>query len=120
MVLLDIKHITKEGYIDITCRDYLDRFMNFVKELNESGVDVWIRQVVVPGVHDNTEYMSNLVVSGKIYFLAGIISLIEPVEVSKCLKLSIIVLDSFVKIILLCFPISSIIKFFSVKSFNSL
>ena len=61
LVLLDIKHITKEGYIDITCRDYLDRFMEFVKQLNESGKDVWIRQVVVPGIHDNSEYMTNLV-----------------------------------------------------------
>jgi pyruvate formate lyase activating enzyme len=61
MVLLDIKHINKEGYIDITCRDYLDRFMNFVRQLNESGKDVWIRQVVVPGVHDNSEYMNGLV-----------------------------------------------------------
>ena len=61
MVLLDIKHITKDGYINITCRDYLDRFMNFVKQLNESGKDVWIRQVVVPGIHDNNEYMTGLV-----------------------------------------------------------
>ncbi len=61
MVLLDIKHITKEGYIDITCRDFLDRFMNFVKQLNESGKEVWIRQVIVPGIHDNDEYMTNLV-----------------------------------------------------------
>lgn len=61
MVLLDIKHITKDGYINITCRDYLDRFMNFVKQLNESGKDVWIRQVVVPGIHDNNDYMIGLV-----------------------------------------------------------
>lgn len=57
MVLLDIKHINKEGYIDITCRDELDSFMEFVKQLNESNVEVWIRQVVVPGVHDNDEYL---------------------------------------------------------------
>ena len=31
--------------------------MNFVKDLNESGVDVWIRQVVVPGVHDKTKIL---------------------------------------------------------------
>ncbi|MGN1372317.1 MAG: pyruvate formate-lyase-activating protein [Candidatus Coprovivens sp.] len=61
LVLLDIKHITKEGYIDITCRDYLERFMEFVKQLNESGKEVWIRQVVVPGIHDNSQYMSHLV-----------------------------------------------------------
>lgn len=60
MVLLDIKHITKDGYIDITCRDYIDKFMDFVKQLNESGVEVWIRQVVVPGVHDSALYMKDL------------------------------------------------------------
>ena len=61
LVLLDIKHITKEGYMDITCRDYLERFMEFVKQLNESGKEVWIRQVIVPGIHDNSQYMSHLV-----------------------------------------------------------
>lgn len=60
MVLLDIKHINKEGYIDITDRDYLDKFFNFVKQLNETNVEVWIRQVIVPGVHDNLEYIHEL------------------------------------------------------------
>ena len=60
MVLLDIKHITKEGYMEITQRDLLDQFLLFVKELNEAHVEVWIRQVVVPGVHDNEEYIHNL------------------------------------------------------------
>lgn len=60
MVLLDIKHITKEGYIDVTCRDNLDKFMEFVKQLNESNKEVWIRQVIVPGVHDNEEYIFSL------------------------------------------------------------
>lgn len=61
IVLLDVKHITKEGYIDITCRDYMDRFMNFVEQLNKSGKEVWIRQVVVPGIHDNAEYITGLI-----------------------------------------------------------
>jgi len=60
LVLLDIKHITKEGYKDITNRDYLDRFFEFTRQLNESNVDVWIRQVIVPGVNDNEEYMHSL------------------------------------------------------------
>ncbi len=60
MVLLDIKHITKEGYIDITKRDFLDKFMDFVKELNKTNVEVWIRQVIVPGIHDNEEYIHDL------------------------------------------------------------
>lgn len=60
LILLDIKHITKEGYIDITCRDYLNKFMDFVNQLNESNKEVWIRQVIVPDVHDNEIYMKEL------------------------------------------------------------
>lgn len=60
MVLLDIKHIDKEGYIDVTTRDFLDKFFQFVKQLNESNVEVWIRQVIVPGVHDNLDYIYGL------------------------------------------------------------
>ena len=60
MVLLDIKHITYEGYEDITCHNYLDKFFQFVEQLNKSDVEVWIRQVIVPGVHDNEEYMHDL------------------------------------------------------------
>ncbi len=67
MVLLDIKHITTKGYNDITCRDYLDKFFSFVQELNKTDIEVWIRQVVVPGVHDNEEYMHDLALFIKKY-----------------------------------------------------
>ena len=60
LVLLDIKHITKEGYIDITQTDNIDKFHNFVDQLNKTNVEVWIRQVIIPDVNDNEEYMTNL------------------------------------------------------------
>ncbi len=60
MVLLDIKHITRDGYIDITQVDKIDEFFNFVNQLNKTNIEVWIRQVIVPGVHDNQEYITNL------------------------------------------------------------
>lgn len=60
LVLLDIKHITKEGYIDITQVDKLPEFFNFVEQLNNTNIEVWIRQVIVPGIHDNEEYITNL------------------------------------------------------------
>lgn len=60
LVLLDIKAINKEGFINITQRDFFDRFMEFVKQLNESGKEVWIRQVIIPGVNDNEEYIKEL------------------------------------------------------------
>lgn len=60
MVLLDIKHITDSGYKNITDRDYMNKFFKFVKQLNETNVEVWIRQVIVPGIHDNIEYIKDL------------------------------------------------------------
>lgn len=60
LVLLDIKGITKEGFIDITQRDMFDKFMEFVDALNESGKEVWIRQVIIPGVNDSIEYIKDL------------------------------------------------------------
>ena len=62
MVLLDIKHITKEGYFDITQTNYLDKFFEFVEQLNKTNVEVWIRQVIIPDVNDNIEYMNNLAI----------------------------------------------------------
>lgn len=60
LVLLDVKHTGKEGYLEVTGRDYFDKFMKFVDELNKSGIEVWIRQVIVPGVHDNRDYVLGL------------------------------------------------------------
>lgn len=60
MVLLDIKHIDRDGYVDITQVDKYDEFFNFVDQLNNSNVEVWIRQVIVPGIHDNQEYILRL------------------------------------------------------------
>ncbi|HAB67052.1 MAG TPA: pyruvate formate lyase-activating protein [Firmicutes bacterium] len=61
LVLLDIKHITKDGFNDVTSRDYFDMYMKFLEELNKSNIEVWIRQVIVPGIHDNVTYMKDLV-----------------------------------------------------------
>ena len=60
MVLLDIKHINKNGYIDITQMDKIDDFFKFVDQLNNCNVEVWIRQVIIPDVNDNEEYIHNL------------------------------------------------------------
>lgn len=60
MVLLDIKHIDREGYHEITGTDKFLNFMEFVKELNKTNLEVWIRQVIVPGINDNSDYIKNL------------------------------------------------------------
>ena len=59
LVLLDIKHTTKEGYLDITGNE-IDESLNFIKALNQSGKKVWIRQVIVPGIMDNDTYLQEL------------------------------------------------------------
>ena len=59
LVLLDIKHITKEGYLDLTGQS-MDEFYIFVDSLNKSNTKVWIRQVVIPEVNDNTQYIKDL------------------------------------------------------------
>lgn len=60
LVLLDTKHITKEGYQDITNTNNLERFEQFVEELNKTNIEVWVRQVIVPEVNDNKEYIKDL------------------------------------------------------------
>ena len=60
LVILDIKHTTKEGYFDLTGRDIGDS-LNFIEAVNKSRKKVWIRQVVVPEIMDNEEYLQSLV-----------------------------------------------------------
>ena len=60
LVLLDIKHTTKDGFKAITGgnKDIQDKF---IEHLNKSGKKIWIRQVIVPGIMDNNEYLESLV-----------------------------------------------------------
>lgn len=60
LVLLDIKHTTKEGYKQITGLE-LDEVEKFITELNKQNKPVWIRQVIVPGIMDNKEYIDSLI-----------------------------------------------------------
>lgn len=59
LVLLDIKHISNEGYLDLTGQS-MDEFYKFVDSLNKSNTKVWIRQVIIPDVNDNYEYIEEL------------------------------------------------------------
>lgn len=59
LVLLDIKHITKEGYLDLTGQS-MDEFYRFVDSLNQSNTKVWIRQVIIPDVNDHIQYIEGL------------------------------------------------------------
>lgn len=59
LVLLDIKHTNNECYKELTGID-INESLNFRSILNKSGKDVWIRQVIVPGVNDNEDYLKEL------------------------------------------------------------
>lgn len=60
IVLLDVKGINKEMFLDITQRDFFDKYLEFINYLNKSNKEVWIRQVIIPKVNDNKEYIKEL------------------------------------------------------------
>ena len=60
LVILDIKHTTKEGYKDITGLEITET-EKFIEILNKQNKPVWIRQVIVPGIMDNEEYIDSLI-----------------------------------------------------------
>lgn len=52
LVILDIKHIDNEKCKALTGRSN-EKTLAFAKKLDEAGVSVWIRQVLVPGFTDD-------------------------------------------------------------------
>lgn len=59
LVLLDIKHINPQEHKALTGRDN-DNILAFAKHLSEMGKPMWIRHVLVPGITDNDEYLTQL------------------------------------------------------------
>ncbi|MGG7177056.1 pyruvate formate-lyase-activating protein [Clostridium paraputrificum] len=56
LVLFDIKHITREGYKDITLME-IDESLNFLEAMKRNNTKMWIRHVVVPGITDGEEHI---------------------------------------------------------------
>ena len=59
LVLYDIKALTPESYLKM-CSAGMDETLKFVEALRRVRPETVIRQVVVPGINDNDEYMKNL------------------------------------------------------------
>jgi len=59
-VILDIKHIDKKGYKNLTGAD-IGEFYEFLGAVNRAKCKIWIRHVMVPGITDNYEAMDALV-----------------------------------------------------------
>lgn len=56
LVLLDVKACNPEMYKRITGAN-MDEVNKFIEALNKSGKEVWIRQVIIPGINDTKEYI---------------------------------------------------------------
>ena len=59
LVLYDVKHLTREGYKDMTGIE-IDETQKFLEACKKMGTKMWIRQVVVPGKTDSEEYIRAL------------------------------------------------------------
>ena len=59
LIILDIKHVFKDGYKLVTGRD-MDKVNDFIKVSNAMNKKFWIRQVIVPGIIDNNDYIEEL------------------------------------------------------------
>lgn len=59
LVLLDIKHVETKQYKELTGMDIAES-LEFINVLNKFNIPVWIRQVIVPGLMDNEEYLVKL------------------------------------------------------------
>lgn len=59
LIILDIKHINEKGYQQITTKS-IKEVEKFIQTINEKNKKVWIRQVIIPDVNDNEEYLKEL------------------------------------------------------------
>ena len=59
LFLLDVKAIDADAYLKITGKNQ-DDFNYFVEELNKHDKDIWLRQVIIPGINDTEEYILKL------------------------------------------------------------
>lgn len=59
LIMLDIKHINPKEHLKLTAQKN-DRILKFAKYVDNKGVQLWIRHVVVPGITQNDEYLFQL------------------------------------------------------------
>ena len=59
LVMLDIKHIDPEEHLKL-CKQPNDKILAFAQYLNDKGIPIWIRHVVVPHITLNKGYLYKL------------------------------------------------------------
>lgn len=60
LIIFDVKHVNEEGYKLITRTNNFNKVTEFLSVANKLDKSFWIRQVVVPGVMDNYDYLIDL------------------------------------------------------------
>lgn len=55
LVILDVKAVKEEEYIDLTGQS-MDRFNHFLKECQRLDKKLWLRQVIVPNINDDSKH----------------------------------------------------------------
>lgn len=66
LVMLDIKHIDPEGHLKLTQQPNTN-ILDFANYLAEKNVPLWIRHVIVPGITDQEDELTQLG-----YFIGGL------------------------------------------------
>ncbi len=59
LIILDIKDIFSESYMSLTGYD-IKESLYFIDKIKEYNKKIWIRQVIIPGINDNINYIKNL------------------------------------------------------------
>ena len=59
LIIFDVKHTTREGYKRVTQID-TEESLKFLSIANKMNKKFWVRQVVVPTIMDNEEYLYSL------------------------------------------------------------
>jgi pyruvate formate-lyase 1-activating enzyme len=59
LVIFDVKHIDDSGYKELTGLD-IEESLKFIELCNKLEKKLWIRQVIIPEVNDNKEYIKGL------------------------------------------------------------
>lgn len=60
LVIFDIKAIDDNSYKEITTNN-INESLKFLKRCQELNKKMWLRQVIIPGINDNEDYINKLV-----------------------------------------------------------